>query len=257
MKVITISNEKGGVGKTTVATHLAVFLAEKSPGRVLLIDADAQASATMAFDLESVPALYDWLMRGAALNDLVRKTSRLHVLRSNVETRFLASALGDGAAIHEKLQAAQDDYDYVIIDTSPSPSLFHAAIYMASDYVVCPTQLEAWSISSLASTWQHIESAARFRRGLTDKPLVTAGIVPMMYRKRRKSLKRESQNLPDILLEQLCDTYGTDLVLSPISEREAFRYAALARQTIFDFDPHGEEAALMTQMCEEIMAVIQ
>src|SRR5690606_712602 len=105
MKVITLSNEKGGVGKTTMATHVAAGLAVRGK-RVLLIDADAQANATTGFGLDEEPGFYDLLVRHAKWNEVLRvltpeayeppdvkSKGLLAVLPGNGETQLIAQKI--------------------------------------------------------------------------------------------------------------------------------------------------------------------
>src|SRR5690606_2289735 len=107
MKVVTLLNEKGGVGKTTVATHIAAGLAIKGH-RVLLADADPQGHATVMYGLTKEPGLYDLLVRNAPYQRVLRVISpelyeipgqavegKLYLLPSNVETRNIANSINN------------------------------------------------------------------------------------------------------------------------------------------------------------------
>lgn len=233
MKVITIGNEKGGVGKTTTCVTIAAGLAHRGH-RVLLIDADAQGHATRAVGMPKSPGLYNWLVRDADVNEILiaippekyggepSERTRLYLIGSNVETRNIATSISDAYAIADRLDMLREVFDYVLVDTSPTPSLLHGAIYLATDYVVYPTLCEYWSFDGLA------ESMAR-RNSVGDVHKVKmAGIIP--FRVRANTLEH-SENL-----NKLYDQFG-DMVWDPIPESIIWAEASAFHVPIFVHAP--------------------
>ena len=232
MKVVTILNEKGGVGKTTVAITGAAGLAARGHS-VLLIDADAQGHATRGVGLAKYPGLYDFLVRKADYKDVIKGipadviggTGRLAVLGSNVETRSIAQLIGDAWALADRLEGLHSVFDVVIIDTSPTPSLLHGAIYLATDMILYPTLLEFWSFDGLAESIHH-------QRAIQDRKHVSvAGIVPMRM---RKTTLEHCENL-----ERLREQFGA-LVWPPIPERIIWAEAASAQVPVIAHSPGSE-----------------
>ncbi len=195
MIVITVGNEKGGVGKTTTATTIAAGLAARGH-RTLLIDADAQGHATRALGLPKSPSLYNWLVRDADYHEVMinvpperyggNENTRLFLVGSNVETRNIASSISDAYAVADALEPLRDMIDFVVIDTSPTPSLLHGAIYLATDYTIYPTLCEYWSFDGLA------ESLTRQNSVRNVHEVKVLGIIP--YRVRLQTLEH-SENL--------------------------------------------------------------
>jgi chromosome partitioning protein len=195
MKVITLLNEKGGVGKTTASTTLAAWLAIRGK-RVLLIDADAQGNATRAFGVDKAPCFHDWVLRSAPVADMVRavppkvytvpdeepRGGSLFVMPSNAETRVIPMGTDNGTIILQRVMELRDTFDYVIFDTSPTPSMLHLMIYLATDGIVYPTTLEEWAFDGLRASMTHREQVDMFRQTRGLPPVAMLGIIPMMYR---------------------------------------------------------------------------
>lgn len=231
MKVITIGNEKGGVGKTTTATTLAAGLASRGK-RVLLIDADAQGHATKALGFQKEPSLYNWLVREADLNSVLHPVpperyggtdkTRFYLISSNVETRNIASSISDAYAVHDNLEPLQEIFDYCFIDTSPTPSLLHGAIHLATDYVIFPTLCEYWSFDGLAESLNRQQAV----RHLHNVKIL--GVIP--YRVRLQTLEH-SENL-----ERLRAQFG-HLVWEPVPESIVWAEATAFQVPVFVYAP--------------------
>lgn len=242
MKVITLSNEKGGVGKTTIAIHLAAGMAVRGK-RVLLIDADAQANATGGFGLSEEPGFYDLLVRHANWNEVLRviqpeayeppdvkSKGLLAILPGNGETQLIAQKIDDAYAIYDRLKELEGSIDIAIFDTSPTPSLLHGAIYLATDGIVYPTLCETFSLQGLLKTMRHREQFSRNRRSATGRTIRTLGIVPTMY---RASTVEHSENLAELRAQ-----FGAK-VWQPLPLRITWSEAATLRRPVFNVAPHS------------------
>jgi len=237
---ITLLQEKGGVGKTTLATHLAAGLAIEGQ-RVILVDADAQANATLAMNVEEQPGLYDLLIRESAFTNVLRRISpevytseppkgELLLVPSNIEARNIASMLPDVYAVRERFEELNGWADVVIIDTPPTPSLFHAAIYMATDAVIYPSTCESLSLAGLEKSIGRLTANATYRAGSGQVPIQAVGIIPTMYR---------PTTLHNVNLGHLKEEYG-DLVWNPLPQRIIWSEAMQLRQTVFAFAPASD-----------------
>jgi chromosome partitioning protein len=249
MKVITVSNEKGGVGKTTTSVTLAAGLAARGH-RVLLIDADPQGHATRAVGLPKTPGIYDWLVRQSNNNEVLipvptdhyggEGDTRLFLIASNVETRNIATSISDAYAIADRLEPLENIFDYVLIDTSPTPSLLHSAIYLATDYIVYPTLCEYWSFDGLA------ESINR-RKSVQDvHEVAVAGIIP--FRVRTQTLEH-SENL-----NRLREQFG-ELVWDPIPDSIVWAEAAAFQLPVFVHAPEHSATRYAWRMVDRIEAL--
>jgi chromosome partitioning protein len=251
MITITIGNEKGGVGKTTTAVTLAAGLAARGR-RVLLIDADAQGHATRALGLQKAPSLYNWLVRGADLQNVLHAVPpdryggdgkpNFFIIPSNVETRNIANSISDAYAVADALEPLQPIFDYVFIDTSPTPSLLHGAIYLATDYMLYPTLCEYWSFDGLA------ESMSRKDAVRNVHEVKTLGILP--YRVRLQTLEH-SENLAN-----LQEQFG-NLVWEPIPDSIVWAEAAAFQLPVFVHAPDHSAAKLAMRLVDRIDALFK
>lgn len=235
MKVITFLNEKGGVGKTTLSTTVAAGLADRG-ANVLVVDADPQGHSTLTLGLENEPGLYELVIRNAAWTDWmkpVKEIPRLYVLPGNIETRGIPLHLEDVFALDNRLRQLRGRIDYVVIDTPPTPSLFHSSIYMATDYILVPTKAAFLGFDGLQKSMAHAKKYNQQRQMNDLGDLNFMGIVINMFEGRTLEHR---ENFDD--LKQQCG----DLVWDPIPSRIIWEEATRARMPVFRYAP-GTDAA--------------
>ncbi len=262
MKTITLLNEKGGVGKTTLATHLAAGLAIIGL-RVVLIDADPQGNSTFALGIRKRGALYNLIVREGEPEGAWQRSlevvsperyspetprGQLLAVPGNAETRMIPLSTSDVTVFKRRLMELQDAVDVVIIDTAPTPSLLHGSIFAASDYVIIPTQLEAFSaFEGLAASILHSQNMReRMKKsGLDAARLI--GIVPTMY--------RGNTSAHSVAFDYLTETYG-DLVWKPLGMRIAYAESALAQRLLYAYDPENAATREMWRFVKQAAGVL-
>lgn len=260
MKIITLLNEKGGVGKTTIATHIAAGLAING-ARVVLVDADAQGHASMLLGVGKAAGLYDLLVRDAAFKDVLRvvqpeiyesplekSRGQLLVVPSNVETRNIANSISDAFAVAARFEELSGVIDYAIFDTSPTPSLLHGSIYLATDAILYPTTCEYLSFDGLMESIQHREEAKSVRARQHLPPIEMLGVVPTMY---RQSTLEHRENL-----EELTASFG-DLVWPALPQRTVWTEAARLQRTVFSFAPQSDAAQDARMLTKRALEALQ
>lgn len=256
VQIITLVNEKGGVGKTTLATHIAAGLAILGK-RVVLVDADAQGHATVSFGFKKEPGLYDLLVRDADFERVLRVPDAaryglpdqpvqgaLYLLPGNVETRSITENVGDDLWLfQERFSELEGEIDAVVVDTSPTPSLLHGLIYMATDYLIHPTELENLSLDGLAESIRHKTkaNATRTARGL--KEIQVMGIQPTMYR---------ITNAHDYNLQLLLQNFKRQ-TWPAIPQRTVWVERAEKKQMLFAYAPDNEATVEAWALVERVM----
>ena len=194
-KIISVINQKGGVGKTTTVINLAAGLATKGK-RILVIDLDPQGNATTGLGLSnndnSDRTIYSVLNGTRKVSEVIKKTNieNLDLITSNVDLSGLeVETAGDtrrAFILKEQITAYLNDsrglYDYVIIDCPPSLSLLTIMALVASNSLVVPLQTEFFALEGLTQLMKTIE---RIKTNLNPELLIK-GILLTMYDKRNK-----------------------------------------------------------------------
>ena len=194
-KIISVINQKGGVGKTTTVINLAAGLSMKGK-KVLVIDLDPQGNATTGLGLSNTTTsdmtIYNVLNGNKNIYEVVQKTdfTNLNLISSNVDLSGLeVETAGDSRRafkLKDELGSILNDssasYDYILIDCPPSLSLLTIMALVASDALVVPLQTEFFALEGLTQLMKTIE---RIRSNLNPS-LVIRGILLTMYDKRNK-----------------------------------------------------------------------
>ena len=183
-KVIAVTNQKGGVGKTTTAVNVAFYLA-KAGKRVLLVDLDPQGNATSGLGIDKLAletTMCEVLLRTAELSQAIMATEHKNLWLApttshlaNVEVEL---ARGEQKFTRLKLALAtvENDYDIVIIDSPPSLSLLTVNGLIAAKYVLLPVQAEFYALEGLG---QLLETMKLVRKGM-NPGLELLGVLPTM-----------------------------------------------------------------------------
>jgi chromosome partitioning protein len=253
-RVITVANQKGGVGKTTTAVNLGFALAHAGQ-RVLLIDLDPQGNATSGLAcsdeirnaLASGKTIYEALISGGAINDIV------HQVRPNL---FLAGAGADlvGAEIEMAtmpgrerrlralLYSVREKYNYVLIDTPPSLGLLTLNALVASDTVLVPMQCEYYALEGLTSLLGTIKRVKEQLR----PALEIEGLVLTMF----DSRNRLSHEIAREVREHFADKVFKSIIPRNVRLSESPSHGL----SVFEYESRSSGAEGYRELAAEILA---
>ncbi len=215
MQIISVINQKGGVGKTTTVINLAAGLVQQEK-KVLVIDLDPQGNATTGLGLSNLEnsseTIYGVLNGTKAISDVIKKTDykNLDIVSSNVDLSGLEiETAGDSERafiLKGKLTAYLNDsrgsYDYILIDCPPSLSLITVMALVSSHSLVVPLQTEFFALEGLTQLMKTIE---RIKVSLNPE-LQIRGILLTMYDKRNKLSAQVEKEARDYFSDKVYQT---------------------------------------------------
>ena len=183
-KIISVANQKGGVGKTTTTVNLSTILAKKGK-KVLLIDTDPQGNATsgLGIEKESDLSTYDLLITDVSAEDIIQETAikNLYITPSNMNLAGaevqLVSMMSREQRMKEKLDVIKGQFDYILIDCTPSLGLITLNAFTASDSVLIPVQCEYYALEGLGQLLNTVELVRKH----LNKNLYVEGALLTMY----------------------------------------------------------------------------
>ncbi|HIS65854.1 MAG TPA: ParA family protein [Candidatus Avoscillospira avistercoris] len=245
--ITTITNQKGGVGKTTTAAALLSCLSQRG-ARVLGVDLDPQGSLgfSMGLDIEHCATIYDVFRGVAEPADVIRSTDVCDVLPSNIllsaaEMEF--NKPGREFLLKAALSKVADNYDYILIDTPPALNILTVNAYVASDSLIIPMAPEVLSLLGVSQIKETIESV----RSYYNSRLQVLGILLNRYNG-RLNLSREMLELAQEIARQLNTRVFDSKIRSSVSVAEAPAHG----QSINDYAPRSKPALDFAALCEEI-----
>lgn len=247
-KVISIANQKGGVGKTTTAINISAMLAKKGK-KVLLIDADPQGNATSGLGVSKVCefSTYDILINDVEIANTVQKVDikGLDVCPTNMSLAGaeveLVSAVGREYRMKDKIDKAKDNYDFIFIDCPPSLGLVTLNALTASDSVLIPVQCEYFALEGVGELLKTIDLVRKYyNRGLTIE-----GAVLTMYDPRTKLSNQVVNEVNKYFENKVFET----LIPRNVRLSEAPSYG----KPIVTYDPLSKGARSYDKLVKEIL----
>jgi len=245
-KIIAIANQKGGVGKTTTAISFGGCLGVLEY-KTLIVDADPQANATsgLGFDPQNTKNIYDCLINGVHPEELIIKTENpnLDILPSHIDLVGAEIEMIDLQNREYMLKIALDkvkeDYDFIIIDCSPSLGLITVNALTAADSVVIPVQCEFFALEGLGKLLNTIKIV----QGRLNESLEIEGIVLTMYDSRLRLANQVVEEVKTHFQELVFDTvihrntklgeapsHGESIIMHDAASKGSINYLNFTRE---------------------------
>ncbi len=247
--IVSVANQKGGVGKTTTTVSLGAYLSQDR--RVLLVDMDPQANATTAlsFDEREIEtSIYEVLVDGASLAEAVLPTRHpnLHLVPS---TRRLAGAevemvnmMAREGRLNRALRPAMANYDLAIVDCPPSLGLLTVNALTAADVVLIPVQCEYLALEGLGQLMHTIDLV----RDSLNPRLSILGVLLTMHDGRT--------NLSNQVVEEVRNHFPNITFETVIPRNVRLTEAPSYGKTILEYDPTSRGAAAYAALAREVAA---
>lgn len=251
--VITVANQKGGVGKTTTSINLAAALARENQ-RILLIDLDPQANATITFlPLEEIQySLYDVLTdQGMSLEEVVRESSvkNLSIAPAKISLAKLeANLVGQFDApfrLKDALVPLRKKYDFIIIDTPPSLSIMTVNSLVASTHLLVPIQAAYYALEGTDDLLDTIERI----RARPNPDLQLLGVLVTMFDKRTNLARDTHQHIQRV--------FGDKVFKTIIGRNVRLEESPAYKETIFTYAPDSSGAIEYQKLAREVLERVQ
>ena len=249
-KVVSLANQKGGVGKTTTTVNLGTILAKKGK-KVLLIDADPQGNATsgLGIDKDCELSTYDILVNDVEMEEVIQDTiiknlklcpANMNLAGAEVE---LVSMMSREQRLKEKLEKIKDGFDYILIDCPPSLGLITLNAFTASNSVLIPVQCEYFALEGLGQLLNTINLVKKH----LNKEIKIEGALLTMYDIRT--------NLSNQVVKEVKKYFDNKVYKTVIPRNVRLSEAPSYGMPITEYDPRSKGAKSYMKFAKEFLKI--
>lgn len=247
-RIIAITNQKGGVGKTTTAVSLATGF-QRLGKRTLLIDTDSQCNSTDTYraKIKDTSTLYDLLFEKEKASDCVQETEAGRIipcdpLMREAEQRF-PNDNSRSFLLRETCEGLDSEFDYIIVDTPPTMGVVLSNVLTYANEVIIPVTCDRYGLAGIELLSQTISSAKKY----TNPNLAIMGMLLIKYAERLNICREIKEKLP-----QVADMLETKVFNTMIRESVSCRESQSARKSIYEYAPASTTAEDYMSLCNEI-----
>ncbi len=248
--VISLANQKGGVGKTTTSVNLGADLATMGK-KVLLIDADAQGNATSGVGIQKSDIqkdIYDILVNEEPISEAIipSKHEGLDIVPATIQLSGadieLTPQMARETRLLNALKSVSAQYDYVLVDCPPSLGLITVNAFTASDSILIPVQTEYYALEGLSQLLNTVQLVKKH----FNPDLDVEGVLLTMYDSRTKLGQQVNDEVRKYFGDKVYDT----IITRNVRLSEAPSYGL----PIIDYDPNSKGSELYMQFAKEVLA---
>lgn len=249
MKIITVTNQKGGAGKTTTVD--AVLSALKSKGyKVLAVDLDPQCNLTFSMNADSSKSsILDVMTGDVKTEEAIQKLNHGDLLAGTARMAAAESILtqtGKEYRLKEALESVKKNYDYIIIDTPPALGILTINALTACTSVVIPAQADIYSIQGIQRLIETIKPVKQY----TNPSIKIDGILLTRYNDRTVLSRTIAE-----LASQIAGSMNSRLFKSTIREATAIKEAQISQMSIFEYANGSKVAEDYSAFVEELLSI--
>ena len=250
--IYAVINQKGGVGKSTVAGVLLSGLTKRG-FKTLAVDLDAQGnlSFSVGADTNTQKTSFEMLTQKCSVSDLIQHTEQGDIIpssRSLSGADMFINTTGKEYRLKEALEQIENSYDYIILDTPPALGILTVNALTAADSVIIPAQADVYSLQGIAQLSETISTVRKY----CNPKLKISGILLTRYNARAVL----NRNIYDMMQEQ-AKNLDTKLFKTSIREAVAVREAQISQTSIFDYAPKANVTEDFQNFINELLEVSQ
>lgn len=247
-KIITIANQKGGVGKSTTAHALGSGLILNGY-KVLFVDLDTQGNLSYTMNADKDKAtVYDLLTQRLNALDAIQQTSQGSLIPATPNLSMadvIITQIGKEHRLKKAIETIKDNYDYIIIDTPPALGILTANALTASDSVIIPAQADIYSLQGIGQLYSTMELIREY----SNPGLIVQGVLLTRYNSRNILTKDLTATI-----NETAEHYKTKVYKTVIREGIALKEAQAKQRTIYDYAPKSNASSDYAEFVTEFLA---